>query len=100
VGQRMHEMGIRIALGANPGKVLRQVLGQGLRLTLVGIAFGVVAAAGVTRLLSVMLYQVNAMDAKTFTLVAVFFTAVGLIACYVPARRAASADPIVTLRYE
>jgi putative ABC transport system permease protein len=100
VGQRRHEMGIRMALGASRGGVLRLVLGQGLKLTLAGIACGLLAAAGVTRMLASMLYKVQASDATTFAVVAVFFTLVGLAACYLPARRGASVDPVLALRYE
>jgi putative ABC transport system permease protein len=100
VGQRIHEMGIRMALGASPREMRRLVLGQGLKLTLVGIAFGVAAAAGVTRALSSMLYNVKASNPVTFTFVAVVFMLVALAACYIPARRAMQVDPMVALRYE
>lgn len=100
VGQRIHEMGIRVALGANRADVLRLVLGQGLRLTIVGIALGLVGAAGATRALSSMLYRVAAFDPATFVAVAVLFSLVALAACYLPARKAMKVDPIVALRYE
>lgn len=100
VGQRMREIGIRVALGASRAEVMRLVLGQGLKLTVAGIACGVAAAAGATRVLSSMLYKVQAGDLTTFASAAIFFAFVGLAACYVPARRGASVDPIVTLRYE
>ena len=100
VGQRMREIGIRVALGATRVDVMRLILGQGLKLTAVGILCGVAGAAAVTRALSAMLYEVKASDPATFVLVAMFFTLVGLIACYIPARRGASINPIVTLRYE
>jgi len=100
VAQRIPEIGIRMALGATPSDMKRQVLGQGLRLTLAGLALGVVTAAGVTRALSSMLYMVKASDAVTFGFVAVVLGLVALAACYVPARRGASVDPIVALRYE
>jgi predicted permease len=100
VGQRIHEIGIRMALGASRGEVLRLVLGQGLKLTVTGIAFGLLAAAAVTRALASMLYKVTASDPATFTFVACFFALVALAACYIPSRRATRVDPIVALRYE
>lgn len=100
VGQRIREIGIRIALGAGNSKVMWMVLGQGLKLALAGIALGLVAAVGVTRTLSGMLYKVKASDPATFVFVAVFFTFVALAACYIPARRAMRVDPVVALRYE
>jgi len=100
VGQRIHEIGIRMALGASPGEMLRLVLGQGLKLTLAGIVFGLLAAAGVTRALSSMLYKVKSSDPATFVFVAAFFTLVALAAGYIPARRAMRVDPMVALRYE
>jgi putative ABC transport system permease protein len=100
VGQRLREIGIRMALGANTGNVMRMVLRQGLKMALVGVALGVFAAVAVTRLLSAMLYKVTANDSVTFGLVALFFTFVALAACYLPARRAMKVDPVVALRYE
>ncbi len=100
VGQRIHEIGIRMALGASRGEVMRQVLGQGLKLTFTGIAFGLIAAAAVTRALSSMLYKVKASDPAAFVFVAGFFSLVALAACYLPARRAMRVDPVVALRYE
>jgi putative ABC transport system permease protein len=100
VGQQTREIAIRMALGAGNGEVMRLVLGQGLTLTLAGIVFGLIAAAGVTRALSSMLYKVKASDPGTFTFVVGFFTLVALAACYIPARRAMCVDPIVALRYE
>jgi putative ABC transport system permease protein len=100
VGQRIHEIGIRMALGASRGEMMRLIMGQGLKLTLGGIVFGVVAAAGVTHALSSMLYKVKASDPATFAFVAVFFTLVALAACYIPARRAMRVDPLAALRYE
>ncbi|MFZ0967538.1 MAG: FtsX-like permease family protein, partial [Candidatus Acidiferrales bacterium] len=100
VEQRTREMGIRMALGASPGDVTRIVLGLGLRLTLVGVAIGVALAAGATRGMSAILYQVKTGDPVTFIAVAAFFTVVALAACYIPARRAMRVDPMVALRYE
>jgi predicted permease len=100
VGQRVQEIGIRMALGASPREVMRLVLSQGLQLTLVGVVFGVFGAAGVTRTLSSMLYGVKASDPATFVCIAIFFTLVALAACYLPARRGARVDPMVALRHE
>jgi ABC-type antimicrobial peptide transport system permease subunit len=87
-------------LGSTSGAVLRLIVGQGLRLTLAGIAVGLLAAAGVTRGLASMLYEVKASDPLTFVAVAAFFAFVALAACYIPARRGARVDPMVALRYE
>jgi len=100
VVQRMHEMGIRMTLGASPRDVMGLVLRQGLKLTLVGIAFGLLAAAGATRALSSILYKVQAGDPVTFAGVPAFFALIALVACYFPARRAGRVDPMIALRYE
>jgi predicted permease len=100
VGQRTHEIGIRIALGAQRRDVLRMVLGEGLRVALVGVAVGIVAALGLTHLLTQMIFGVRAVDPITFAGVAILLTFVALAACYMPARRAMRVDPIVALRYE
>ncbi|MFZ1973705.1 MAG: ABC transporter permease [Candidatus Acidiferrales bacterium] len=100
VQQRIHELGIRMALGASPAEVMQLILGQGLKLTFAGMAFGLLAAAAVTRGLGAILVNVKPNDPFTFIAVAVVFTLVALAACYIPARRAARVDPMVALRYE
>jgi len=100
VGQRTHEIGIRIALGAQRADVLRLMLGEGMRMALIGVGIGVVVALALTRLMVKMLYGVSATDPVTFAAVAIVLTGVALAACYIPARRAMSVDPIVALRYE
>ena len=100
VGQRPREIGIRMALGARRGQVLRMVLGRGLRLMLGGIAVGVVAAGAVSRLLQSVLYGVSPLDPLVFTGVAAALAAVAPLACYLPARRAAWMDPFAALRHQ
>jgi predicted permease len=100
VGQRTHEIGIRIALGAQRKDVLVLVLGEGTRTALLGIGIGLAAALGLTRLMASVLYGVSATDPLTFVAVAGVLTMVALAACYIPARRAMRVDPIVALRYE
>jgi putative ABC transport system permease protein len=98
VAQRAHEIGVRAALGASQGALMRMVLGGGLALTLAGLGLGAVGALAVTRLLSNLLVGVGAKDPATLVVAAATLFAVALVACYVPARRAAALDPLVVLR--
>lgn len=100
VGQRTHEIGVRMALGAERRHVLRLILGQGIRMAVAGVALGIALAFGLTRLMSSQLYGVTAHDPLTFAAVALVLIAVALIACWIPARRATRVDPIIALRYE
>jgi predicted permease len=98
--QRTYEMGLRIALGATRGSILRLVLGQSLRLVIVGLALGILASLALTRLMTNFLYGVTATDPTIFLAVSILLITVGIVAGYFPARRAAAVDPMVALRYE
>jgi putative ABC transport system permease protein len=100
VSQRTQEIGIRTALGASAWQLLSMVLGQGLKLALVGIAVGVLCALGATRSFATLLYQVRPNDPLTFVAVPIVFALVATAACYFPARRAMRVDPTVALRHE
>jgi putative ABC transport system permease protein len=100
VAQRTHEIGIRLALGAQLGDVLRLVLSQGLKLTLIGAAIGLLGAYLATRAITSVLYGVSATDPLTFGFVSLLLVAVALLACYVSARRATKVEPLVALRNE
>ncbi|HKW88490.1 MAG TPA: ABC transporter permease [Candidatus Acidoferrales bacterium] len=98
--QRTHEIGIRMALGAQPRDVLRLILGQGMWLTAIGLLLGVLASLGLARLMSSLLFGVGASDPLTYLVVVILLALVALLACYFPARRAMRTDPMVALRYE
>jgi len=100
VSQRTREIGIRMALGAQLGDVLKLILTHGVKLTIIGVSAGLLGAYLVTRAITSVLYGVSATDPLTFILVSLLLIAVALLACFVPARRATKVDPLIALRYE
>jgi putative ABC transport system permease protein len=100
VSRRTQEIGVRVALGARSRDVLTMILSQGLRTIVIGLVIGTAAALGLTRTVKSLLFDVTATDPLTFAAVIVLLSATALLACYIPARRAAKVDPMVALRYE
>jgi putative ABC transport system permease protein len=100
VAQRKRELGIRIALGARPGDVLKLVTGEGMALAIIGVALGLMAALALTRVIEGLLFSVSATDPLTFMVIALLLMFVALLACYIPARRATKVDPLIALRSE
>src|SRR5262249_36560537 len=100
VTQRTHEIGVRLALGAQSSDVLKLVVGQGVKLALTGLVLGLVGAFILTRVLTSFLFEVSATDPATYALISLLLAVVALLASYLPARRATRVDPVIALRYE
>jgi ABC-type antimicrobial peptide transport system permease subunit len=98
--RRIHEIGIRVALGAQRMDILRMALAEGMRMVVLGLLAGLIGAAALTRFLRSLLFNVTATDPLVFAAIAVLLAAVALLACYIPARRATRVDPLVALREE
>ena len=100
VNQRTHEIGVRMALGAQSGDLLRLVIRQGMRLVVIGVALGLAGAAAISRVVSSLLFGVSPLDATAFVGVSMLLAVVAMLACYLPARKAMKVDPIIALKYE
>ena len=100
VSRQTHEIGIRMAIGADRGDIMRMIIAMGLKLMAIGAAVGVLASLALTRLIASQLWGVSAYDPFTLSAVSILLLITGLIACWIPARRAARVDPLVALRYE